>query len=279
MDIRKLCMKPREEFEDWCRVRAAAFPLNAARALCRLFGQYPFYVDSTDVHVSPHLILDGYWESWVAMAVAKLVQPTWRCIDVGANYGIFTVLLSKLASAGHVHAFEPNSRTFEFLSENIRINGCHNATAVHKAVGDSESVGSLRWQQGNPGSASLTVVPDHPYRGEELWESAAITRLDVTPFGRVDFIKIDAEGMDYEVIRGAQKLLADNPACCILFEHAGFLLGGETLQHDLLQEAMAMTGGRLHECTYDGQWKPVAASDVSGSDPNRVWNLLLARSA
>jgi len=279
MDIRNLCERSRDEFEDWCRLRSASHPINPMRAMCRLFGQYPFYVDLADEHMGPHLILDGFWESWTAMAVVRFVKPNWRCIDVGANHGVFTVLLSKLATEGHVFAFEPNSRSFEFLQENTRINGCSNADASPLAIGDSVSEGVLRWKRGNPTSASLLPSPkDHPHRQDECSEPVGVSRLDALVRGDVHFIKIDAEGMDYEVIRGAQALMDANPKCSILFEHAGFLLGPEDVQKQLLAEAMDRCNvGVLHNIGYDGWWKPVEPREVAASDPNRVWNLLIKR--
>jgi hypothetical protein len=76
-------------------------------ALCRVLGRYKMYVDSQDFGLSPHLMLDGYWEMWVTEALVSLVRPGMVVADIGANLGYYALLLADLVGdAGMVHAFE-----------------------------------------------------------------------------------------------------------------------------------------------------------------------------
>ncbi len=50
------------------------------------------YVDTRDVSLSPHIIIDGYWESWVTRAIQRLVKPGMIVVEIGANIGYYTTL-------------------------------------------------------------------------------------------------------------------------------------------------------------------------------------------
>jgi len=275
MNIKTLCELPRDQFEDWCRLRSGSYPLEPETALCRVLGQFPFYADRQDRHFAPHLILDGYWESWIGMAMGRIVQPGWRCVDVGANHGYFTVLLSKLVGdKGAVTALEPCSRTYRLLNENLRINGCANVHALRLAAGETDvEAMTLSCKHDNPSGASLLPAPvDHPFRATEDSESVRVTCLDSLALGQVDFMKIDTEGMDYNVMRGARQTLTNNPQCIVVCEHAGFLLGSREREAALLAEVMA-GGILLRFIDYDGNVKVVTAEEVL-ADTQRVWNLV-----
>jgi FkbM family methyltransferase len=132
-------------------------------------------------------------KSWMV----QHVRPDWRCIDVGANIGYYTILLSRLASEGHVWAFEP-TLTFEMLGRNLLHHGCANVTTVQLALG--ERAGDLEedifriW--GAP--AERAVYPFSTLDKE-------VTRLGLE---RIDCVKIDVDGFDLEVLHGAAETLA-----------------------------------------------------------------------
>src|SRR5262245_8546714 len=64
------------------------------RLACRVLGKHIMFVEPQDCGITPHLALNGYWESWITLAMARLVRPGWRCIDVGANVGYYALLLA-----------------------------------------------------------------------------------------------------------------------------------------------------------------------------------------
>jgi len=74
------------------------------------------------------------WEPHVIAVLERIVKPAWVCLDVGANIGAITLPLARLASAGHVHAFEASPTAFELLKRNIASNGLTNATPVNAAI-------------------------------------------------------------------------------------------------------------------------------------------------
>ena len=57
------------------------------------------YIDTADVGFGAHLLLDGFWESWLTEFIARRVQAGMRFADVGANHGYYTVLAADLLTA------------------------------------------------------------------------------------------------------------------------------------------------------------------------------------
>jgi len=140
------------------------------------------------------------WEPEMTEFMAGLVPRGGVVIDVGANVGYFSLLFSRWVGAeGHVYAFEPIRRTFATLQANLRANGATNVTALKKACFSS------------PGEAKMLLDTDSGWSrlttdgsGHEVVELTTIDEfVRQTGLSRVDFIKIDAEGVDFEVLRGA----------------------------------------------------------------------------
>jgi len=69
--------------------------------------------------------------------VARLIKEDSIVLDVGANIGTHSILLSKAAKKGHVYSFEPQSLVFSILQNNLILNGRKNVTAYRFAVTDS----------------------------------------------------------------------------------------------------------------------------------------------
>ncbi len=188
-------------------------------ALCRTLGRYKMVVDTTDHSLSPHLMLDGYWEMWVTEVIASQVKPGMIVADVGANLGYFTLLMAELVGpTGRVHAFEPNPCMFRLLRRNLDINGFLAWAELHEiALGESD------------GAAVAFVIPDNePKNGhlQPLIEPGALgclsietQRLDSRDDWReIELAKIDVEGAEEMVWTGAEGLLASDRLKTIILE-------------------------------------------------------------
>ena len=139
-------------------------------------------------------------------AAAEWLAPGDWAIDVGANIGHYTIRFSELVGPqGRVIAFEPVPETFELLAANSTLFPHANATLLNLAASESTQVLGMRIPSFPSGlkdyyEATLTAA------GEDL---RVMTRSidSLACSGRVKLLKIDAEGHDDSVLRGARDLI------------------------------------------------------------------------
>lgn len=134
----------------------------------------------------------------------RIIQPEWVVADLGANIGCHTVALARLATRGLVLAAEPLEYVYYLLCGNIALNGLTNVHALNAAVGKEAGLlkvpGMDYTMEQNYGGMALG--------GFEQGKSVPIVALDdVLPV--VHFIKADVEGMEQQVLEGAQRLIRE----------------------------------------------------------------------
>ncbi|HKF71931.1 MAG TPA: FkbM family methyltransferase [Stellaceae bacterium] len=145
---------------------------------------------------------------------AMVVRPDAICLDVGANIGLMTMVLARLAPSGMVTAIEPDDESLAYLGRNIRTNRLDNVTAVRTLLAASRTRKIFIRNIGEPGcsaSAPAEIARGIAHAGLEHAEMACATLDDVVrdlQLERLDFIKIDCEGADLEVLEGARETLA-----------------------------------------------------------------------
>lgn len=123
-DIWRLLGGSREAAEAEVRATCRTVYIGENEALTRILGRYKMYVDTRDIGIASHLMMEGYWEMWVTEAMMRLLRRGAVVADVGANLGYFTLLMADLTGAeGRVLAFEPNPELARRLRKSIAING------------------------------------------------------------------------------------------------------------------------------------------------------------
>ncbi len=167
-----------------------------------------------------------YFEPEDVAAFRTFMKPGSVVFDVGANIGQYSLLASKLVGeGGQVYAFEPSPDVLNKLQENIKLNSAENIEVVAKAV--TAKSGRMQFytasEQGNQGVGSL--LPAEAYRAHtRSADSIDVEALTLDDFcedrgiERVDFLKIDVEGFDLEVLKGAGKLMERNPDLVVFSE-------------------------------------------------------------
>ncbi len=110
------------EFESACRRNVQYAFMGGDVALCRILTKYKIYVDLKDTAITPHLIMDGFWETWLTMCLARVIKQGDVCIDIGANVGYYSILMSALSEdSGKTIAIEPHPSICKLLLSCIRI--------------------------------------------------------------------------------------------------------------------------------------------------------------
>ncbi|MFM9105797.1 MAG: FkbM family methyltransferase [Chloroflexota bacterium] len=149
--------------------------------------------------VSSYAIHDYYYRDCEMETKAWFVSNVgrdWVVLDVGANVGIYSILSSRLAPEGHIHAFEPTS-TADILRANLAAEGAGNVTvhqvAISSCAGTREEALYRIWDLGTERmTCPFTTI-------DQFVAKVGLTRLDL--------IKIDIDGFDLEALHGAEQTL------------------------------------------------------------------------
>lgn len=156
-------------------------------------------VDTNDRYLSRSVIEYGEFSEGEASLFKQLIQPHFIVVDVGANFGAHTLLFSQLAQ--EVFAFEPQKYVFHALTQTIKLNELKNVIAVRAAIGDGKPVKYRDVDtdhENNFGASSFVGVTE----GEDM----PTYTLEGLP---CHFLKIDVEGMEMDVLKGAEKMIRE----------------------------------------------------------------------
>jgi len=142
--------------------------------------------------------------------IVENVGTDWVCLDVGAHIGYHSILMARMALNGHVYSFEPTESAQKFQT-NLEASGEQNVTLIRKAVSNfsGSRVEPIYRIWGNPPeriSRDFVTI-------DEFVESEELDRLD--------FLKIDVDGFDFEALQGAVATLARfSPTVLVEINHA-----------------------------------------------------------
>jgi FkbM family methyltransferase len=166
-------------------------------------------------------LFQGGFENTECSFVEHFLRPGMTVLDIGAHHGFYTLLASrKVGPQGAVIAVEASPRERERLHLHLRINGCKNVRVESRALGEVQGDAELYLVHGGqtgcnslrkPAVAEPTEVV--PVRIEQLDNV-----LREHQVGKVDFIKLDVEGAELSVLKGASQLLTSYPRPVILAE-------------------------------------------------------------
>ncbi len=137
-------------------------------------------------------------------------------IDCGANIGTHTIEWGRLmCNWGEVISFEAQERIYYALAGNVAINNCLNVTAKYSAVGSKCSTMEISEPNylipSSYGSFELRENSNNEFIGQKIdytkKKTISLISIDSLSLARLDFIKIDVEGMEEEVLAGAKKAI------------------------------------------------------------------------
>jgi FkbM family methyltransferase len=161
--------------------------------------------------IAPYILLEQEdWFEEEIRFVRRWLGPGMRAIDVGANYGVYTVAAAlSVGPTGRVWAFEPTPHCIPFLQRSLELNGCAQATVIPIAISDHS--GSV--------SFALTAMPETNAVATGHADPADIAQLPASTLDEmaqkngwrdIDLVKVDVEGHETQAIRGGAAFFAAN---------------------------------------------------------------------
>jgi FkbM family methyltransferase len=239
-------------------------------ALTRTIYGHKMMVDSRDLSLTPHLLLDGDWEPWIAKVVRRHVRPGTIAVDVGANCGFYSLLLADgVGPKGRLFAFEGNPRMAELTRKNLEINGFFDRSKVaNMLVSNERGRSAFQLFEEHMGSSSMqdrsgaaTAYSDSTRMIEVETISLDEALCDVP---HIHFLKIDAEGAEDLIIGGARDLLKRSPGLVMVIEFAPLAGFPDTDAARAYLARFRDLGFRLHRITESSAIEAATEDELIG---------------
>lgn len=265
---------------DLLRRDSASCYLGNDTVLTRVQG-FKMVAPSDDMGITPHLVMDGFWEMAVTRVFLSHIRPGMTVLDIGANIGYFTLLAGRaVGEQGRVHAFEPEPRNLWYLRHNVSLAGHRWTTVVDKALWNAAGTMRLRTEEDFCGGHSL-IGGDDPSLSSDRTVEVQTLRLDdyLGDNKHVDVIKMDAEGAEPWIIEGMTQTLEANPRLKILMEFAPDFVDGAGRNHREHLQHIAQMGFSIGLIDHDASIIPLNFDELEPFIAARAWPqmLLLSR--
>jgi FkbM family methyltransferase len=152
-------------------------------------------------------ILSNTFETKEINSLNGIINPDMNVIDVGANIGFYTLFFASIVKNGNIFAFEPIESFYKRLTEVININNIQNVICEKLIVSDSCSEIDIFL-----GDCSARIHPEDNIRWdfskkEKVKSTTLDNYIDSKNIDKIDFIKIDVDGHEIEVLNGAKNSL------------------------------------------------------------------------
>nr|BAL55899.1 FkbM family methyltransferase [uncultured Chloroflexota bacterium] len=194
----------------------------------------------------------------------KFLAPGGVMVDVGANYGIYSLYASQIVGEhGRVIAFEPAKKTFHVLQKNVLLNAASNVVCIQAAISNQPGKITL-YHHPDPSRNSLAKSDDWNKSSEVVYADtldAMLARYGIT---RADFVKVDTEGAEELVFWGGQEILRTSKPV-ILFEHNPLASSQMGLKPEGSWQVLSGLGYSFFVWS-DGVLRPVSINDVVGGN-------------
>jgi FkbM family methyltransferase len=232
------------------------------------------FLDLAERHVGRNII-DGLYEPDEQEFVRRSVHAGDNTIDVGANIGLFTILMAAaVGHEGHVHAFEPLPRNAELLERSVVENGFSDRiTVIRKALADAAGrLALINAATGNQSGGGYLQAMTDPVPHDHSATAVDVVMLDAAQLRRpISFIKMDCEGAEMLVLRGARNVLReDQPTVLAELNNVQLERVSGCSANDLISE-MSRTGYHSRRLAPGGE-----LHDIKSHDSDEVTNVVFS---
>jgi FkbM family methyltransferase len=236
---------------------------------CFPYGDPVLCVNADDKIVVPRIAMNGYYELESSHFLCQNVKANDYVVDIGAHFGYYTTLSGALVgSEGRVLAFEPHAYMASLLQENALINWIDPWVRIERAACWSDpgevTLYASPARSVNTGAKAPAsrdgYGPDFEFSAFSARAVTVDTSLDWLN-GRVDFMKIDVEGSEMLVLRGARATIAANPQIKIMMEWSPSQLLANGFELEVVADELRSLGLNcfsLHHTGGLGEARPMA---------------------
>ena len=187
--------------------------------------------DDIDRLIYSHFKNNQLYEPEVVSMLLSFLKEGDTFIDVGSHLGFFSLLASSIVGkTGNVYAFEAGNENFAKLEQNKKINNFSHLNIFHNAVSDKKELVKFYFNSDNDGGHALWDVAKHPYNEKSKQnadvreiESVTLDELIGKPgIEKTKIIKIDTEGAEAKILRGAENFIKKTEVPIIIGEYNKF---------------------------------------------------------
>ena len=228
-------------------------------------------VPADDLSLMPELVARGTYDVPFTAFVQEHIRPGDVAIDVGANVGLFTLLLAhQVWERGRVIAYEPNPQLVSVLRDNVAMNWLGDRIEVIPSAA-AAGAGTVRLQASRRFQMLSTIrAGEDALLSDERTDTVETIEVRAEPldaqigrFERIDLVKIDVEGAEEQVFAGMSGLLASGVVRRVCFELIRPSIGADWDRF----------AGRLKALEADG-WRFATLTDAGHPEPAELDGLL-----
>ena len=189
-------------------------------------GPYGHFLLRQPDLISDHIIAGSFWDSHLKPIIERTGRSDRNAIDAGAYLGFHSVYMSRYFRA--VHSFEPQIEIYRMLCANLLLNGCDNVVAVHAGLydepgymclaDDADQEIPIPRQDGALDYSKIGNAAALTFRPATEGESSSVQTLVIDQLGLEDvaLIKVDTQGSDLHVLRGARNTIEKCRPCIVV---------------------------------------------------------------
>jgi FkbM family methyltransferase len=246
-----------------------AVPFGSNEFLVQSIHSLKYIIPAHDLVMTPQLIVYRQWEADLSLLLKRICPPGSVFVDVGANFGYFTCLIASNmgdSTTSKVISIEPNPDLLRLLKMNVRINwSMAPVQIIPLAVGERDQVMTLSVPDGIYANGTLSEI-NHNHADEITQYKVNVKTLDeiLKDEPRVDVIKIDVEGFEYAVFRGAEKTFARRNLV-LIFEWSRSQMLEADFNPEEVSSLIENYGFKMYEIMKNGEYNefnPLRGSDL-----------------
>jgi FkbM family methyltransferase len=202
---------------------------SIAKAYYRALGYYPGNISGFNFKLDPYHIAfwrsaaNGRWEPRTYKILSEFLNAGSVYCDIGAWIGPTAIYAAKKCK--EVFAFEPDPVAYRYLRWNIELNQLDNVRSFNFAISNRLSLQKMSSFGGSLGDSMSSLLPNEDQAGEVsevltmTWENI----IDISKIDKIDFIKIDIEGGEFEVLPAMKDYIISKKPIVYLSAHCPFV--------------------------------------------------------